>query len=52
MHNTTNRLQNVFGYFTTIASSIALAVALVSLVSAPNVGGLGEGTLALRDVQV
>jgi len=51
MHNALNRIQNVFGFFTTVASFVALAIALVSLVSLP-VADLKEGSLKLKNVQV
>ena len=51
MHNALNRIQNVFGFFTTVASFVALAIALVSLVSLP-VADLKDGSLKLRNVQV
>ena len=51
MHNALNRIQNVFGFFTTVASFVALAIALVSLVSMP-VADLKDGSLKLRNVQV
>jgi len=51
MHNALNRLQNVFGFFTTVASVVALAIALVSLVSTPT-PQLRDGSLKLRNIQV
>lgn len=51
MHNALNRVQNVFGFFTTVASLVALAIALISLVSMPT-PNLKDGSLKLRNVQV
>lgn len=51
MHNALNRVQNVFGFFTTVASFVALAIAIVSLVTLP-VPTLKDGSLKLRNVQV
>lgn len=51
MHNALNRIQNVFGFFTTVASFVALAIALVSLVAMP-VADLKDGSLKLKNVQV
>lgn len=51
MHNSLTRLQNVFGTFTTAASFVAMAIALMSLVTTPS-PTIKDGSLALRNVQV
>lgn len=51
MHSALTRLQNVFGFFTTVATFVALAIAFTSLVTTPS-PQLKEGALALKNVQV
>lgn len=51
MHSALTRLQNVFGFFTTVATFVALAIAVTSLVTTPT-PQLKEGALALKNVQV
>jgi signal peptidase complex subunit 3 len=48
MHSTLVRLQNVFGFFTTVAFSVAAVIALSTFINpqTPN------ATVALRNVQV
>jgi len=48
MHNTLTRIQNVFGFFTSVAFAVAAAIALSVLLSpqAPT------ASLQLRNVQV
>lgn len=51
MHNAVTRLQNVFGFFTTVASVVAAAIAVLSLVST-RIPQLSDGALQLKNVQV
>ena len=48
MYSTLTRVQNVFGYFTTVAAVVAALVALTSLI-APQAPA---GSLTLKDVKV
>ena len=51
MHSALSRLQNVFGYFTSVASVVAIAVAAFSLLTAP-APSVGEDGVVVRNVQV
>lgn len=51
MHNALTRLQNVFGFFTTVASIVAAAIAVLSLVTT-QIPQLPNSALQLRNVQV
>jgi len=48
MHSTLVRLQNVFGFFTTVAFTVASIIALSSFVSPQN----PTASISLRNVQV
>lgn len=52
MHNILTRLQNVFGFFTSVAGFIALAIAAVSLLSMPTPSVDSEKALVMKNVQV
>ena len=53
MHNTLARIQNVFGFFTSVASIVTVVIAFTSLIAAPVLGPeLTEKTLTLNNVQV
>jgi len=51
MHNTLARLQNVFGFFTTVATAVAVLIAMTSLVMTP-MPEVKDGGLRLNNVQV
>jgi len=51
MYNVLTRVQNVFGFFTTVASMVAIAVAVLSLATT-STPALQPGSLTLKNVQV
>jgi len=51
MHNVLTRLQNVFGFFTTVASVLAVFIAVLSLITTPT-PALKDSSVVLSNVQV
>ncbi|KEF51514.1 uncharacterized protein A1O9_12431 [Exophiala aquamarina CBS 119918] len=52
MHNTLNRLQTTFGFFTTCAFTLAAIIAALSLVPIPAQTSSPSASIAVRNVQV
>jgi signal peptidase complex subunit 3 len=52
MHNSLNRLQTVFGFFTSCAATIAGIIAVLSLIPFPSNTASPSASISVRDVQV
>lgn len=51
MHNVLTRVQNVFGFFTTVASTLACVIAVIGFMTTP-IASLDKGAVQMRNVQV